>query len=138
LNTCHVISALIRRIEEGQNPLVVWGTGEETRAFIYVEDLARGMILLTEKHCEADPVNIGTTEEVKIKDLAHLIVKLSGKKIDIRFDKTRPSGQLRRNADVTRAKEKIGFEATTSLKEGIYKTIEWYRKNLEFEMQNSK
>lgn len=129
LNIGHVIPALIRKIEEGHNPLVVWGTGEETRAFIYVEDFVRGLILVTEKYAEADPVNIGTTEEIKIKDLACLIVKLSGKKIDIHFDTSRPSGQPRRNADTTKAKEKAGFIAAVPLREGIARTIAWYRAN---------
>ena len=127
LSTCHVIPALIHKVEEGQNPLIVRGTGEETRAFIYVEDFAQGLILLTERYPESDPVNIGTSEEIKIKDLAYLIVELSGKKIDIHFDTSKPSGQPRRNADVSKAKEKIGFEARTPLKEGIANTIKWYR-----------
>lgn len=130
LETSHVIPALIRKVEEGYNPLTVWGDGMETRAFIYVEDLARGLIMLTERYPEADPVNIGTTEEIKIRDLAYLIVELSGKKIDIHFDTSRPSGQPRRNADVSKAKDKIGFEATTSLRDGIARTIEWYRSSV--------
>lgn len=127
LKTCHVIPALIRKVEEGQNPLTVRGTGEETRAFIYVEDLAKGLILLTEKYPKPDPVNIGTTEEIRIHDLAYLVVELSGKNIDIQFDTSCPPGQPRRNAEVSKAKEKIGFEARIPLKEGLVKTIAWYR-----------
>jgi GDP-L-fucose synthase len=123
----HVIPALIKRIFDGENPLTVWGNGEESRAFIYVRDLARGMLDLIEKHPEPDPVNIGTDEEMKIKELVKLLVGLSGTNPQISFDTSKPAGQPRRNCDTTRAKEKIGFVAKTKLEDGLRNTIEWYK-----------
>jgi len=125
----HVIPALIKRIFDGENPVVVWGDGEQSRAFLYVEDFVRGLMEVTEKYAVADPINIGTDEEIKIKDLVNLTVELSGKNPKIVFDTSKPSGQPRRNCDTTKAKEKIGFVAKTKLKEGLKKTIEWYLKN---------
>ena len=125
----HVIPALIQRIYAGENPLTVWGDGEQSRAFFYVADFARGLIEAIEKYPVADPINLGTDEEVKIKDLAQLIVKLSGKDIKILFDTSKPVGQPRRNSDTTKAKEKLGFEAKVKLEEGLAKTIRWYEEN---------
>src|SRR3989338_1186680 len=125
----HVIPGLIKRVAGGENPLVVWGSGKQTRSFLYVEDLARGLLETTEKYPQADPINIGTDEEVTIADLAKMIVKLSGKNIKIVFDKSKPDGQPRRNCDTKKAKDKIGFEAEISLERGLKKTIDWYRKN---------
>ncbi len=126
----HVIPALIKRIFDEENPLTVWGNGEESRAFIYVRDLARGMLDLIEKHPEPDPVNIGTDEEIKIKELVKLLVELSGKSPQISFDTSKPAGQPRRNCDTTKAKEKIGFIAKTTLDNGLRNTIEWYKEKL--------
>jgi len=123
----HVIPALIKRIFDGEDPLVVWGNGEQSRAFLYVEDFARGLIEAIEKYPVPDPVNIGTTEEIKIKDLIKLLLKLSGKNPKIFFDTSKPAGQPRRNCDTRKAKEKIGYKAQVSLKEGLGKTIKWYR-----------
>ncbi len=124
----HVIPALIKRVFDGENPVKVWGDGEQSRAFLYVEDFARGLMEVCEKYPEADPVNIGTDEEVKIKDLVKLIVKLSGKDFDIVFDTTKPTGQPRRNCDNTKAMEKVGYKAKFTLQKGLEKTIEWYKK----------
>ncbi|MCB4790799.1 MAG: SDR family NAD(P)-dependent oxidoreductase [Elusimicrobia bacterium] len=124
----HVIAALIKRIFDNEDPLNVWGDGEQARAFIYVDDFARGLIELTEKYAVADPVNIGTDNEIKIKDLVSLIVKLSGRTPKIQFDTTKPSGQPRRNSDNTNAKQKIGFEAMVKLEDGLKRTIDWYKK----------
>lgn len=128
----HVISALIKRIFDGEDPLVVWGDGEQSRAFLYVEDFARGLIEITEKYAVADPVNLGTDEEIKIKDLVKLIVKLSGKNPKIVFDTSKPAGQPRRNCDNAKSKGKVGFVAKMSLEEGIRRTIEWYKKKVLF------
>ncbi len=127
----HVIAALIKRVFDCENPLTVWGNGEQTRAFIYVEDLARGMILATEKYTVADPINLGTDEEIKIKDLVKLILDLSGKKPrpSVFFDTDKPAGQPRRNSDNSKAKAMIGFETEVPLREGLKRTIEWYSKN---------
>jgi len=129
-NSGHVIPALIRRVMSGENPLIVWGSGEQTRSFLYAEDFARGLMIVTEKYCKADPVNIGSDEEVKIKDLANLIVKLSGKKTNIIFDDSKPSGQPRRSCSTKKLFEKTGFKTKVPLEEGIKRTIEWYRKNM--------
>jgi len=127
----HVIPALIRRVFAEENPLVVWGDGEQSRAFLYVEDFARGLVEITEKYAVADPINLGTDEEVKIKDLVRMIVEISGKNIKIVFDCSKPSGQPRRNCDNTKLRQKVGFVPATSLKEGLKKTIDWYKENYE-------
>jgi len=124
----HVIPALIKRIFDGENPLVVWGDGEQSRTFMFVTDTARGMIALIEKYPKPDPVNIGTDEEIKIKDLVKIILEISGIKTKVVFDVSKPSGQSRRNSDNNKAIEKIGFKAEISLREGLEKTINWYKK----------
>ena len=125
----HVIPSIMMRIFGGENPLVVWGNGKQSRSFVYVEDVARGLALITEKFPEAIPLNIGTDEEVEIGKLVSMLVSLSGKKTEISFDESKPSGQPRRNADTSLAKEKIGFTAKVSLKEGLKNSIDWYVKN---------
>jgi GDP-L-fucose synthase len=125
--TGHVIAALIKKVFDDMNPLVIWGDGTQTRCFVYVTDIVRGLLLATEKYAVADPLNIGTDEEVKIKDLAEMIVRISGAKTKIVFDTTKPAGQPRRKADTRKAKEKIGYTAEVSLQEGLKKTIDWYR-----------
>jgi len=125
--TSHVIPALIRKVYESNDVITVWGSGNQTRSFIYVEDLARAMMEVTEKYAVADPINIGTEEEIIIKDLANLIIKISGKNICVKFDLTKPEGQPRKFADITKAKEKINWRPNFTLKEGLKKTIEWYK-----------
>ncbi len=125
----HVIPALIKRIFDGENPLTVWGDGEQSRAFLYVTDFARGLLEITEKYAEADPLNLGTDEEIKIKDLVSLIINLSGINIEVNFDSAKPSGQPRRNCDNTKAMAKTGFRAKVKLEEGLKNTIEWYVAN---------
>lgn len=124
----HVIPALIKRVFDGENPLRVWGSGKQTRAFLYVEDFARGLIDTIEKYPESDPVNIGTDEEVSIKKLIEMIVEISGRKTAIEFDTSKPDGSPRRNSDNRKAEDKIGFRANIKLEEGLQKTIEWYKK----------
>lgn len=126
----HVIPALIKRVMDGENPVVVWGSGKQTRAFLYVEDLAEGMIRAIEKYPTPDPVNLGTDEEVSIADLVKKIVHISGSKATVRFDRTKPDGSPRRNSDNTKAKSKIGFTAKTTLDEGLEKTIDWYKNHV--------
>jgi GDP-L-fucose synthase len=125
----HVIPALIKRVFDRENPLVVWGNGEQSRAFVYVEDLARGLMEIIERYPNADPVNIGTDEEIKIKDLIKMIVEISGIKTQIEFDASKPLGQLRRNCDISKAICKINFKTKYSLREGLIKTINWYKEN---------
>lgn len=128
-DTSHVIPALIKRVLDGENPVKVWGTGNQTRAFLYVEDLAEGMMLAVEKYSKPDPINLGTDEEISIKDLIKKIIYLSGVNAQIEFDTSKPDGSPRRNSDNKKAKEKIRFKAKTKLDEGLKKTIKWYRKN---------
>ncbi len=125
--TSHVIPALIKRVFDGENPLTVWGTGKQTRAFLFVEDLADGMIAAIERYPAPDPVNLGTDEEVTIAELVGKIIALSGKNVSVRFDKTKPDGSIRRNSDNRKAKKYLRFTAKTRLDEGLVKTIDWYR-----------
>lgn len=127
-NVSHVIAALIKRVFDGENSVRVWGTGRQTRAFLYVEDLAEGMILAIEKYPVPDPINLGTDEEISIKDLVEKIIKISGKNLKVEYDLSKPDGSPRRNSNNVKAKEKLGFEARISLDDGLRKTIGWYKK----------
>ena len=130
----HVIPALIRKfteaLDDNKKEVVVWGTGKASREFLYVEDAARGIILATEKYDKSDPVNIGAGFEIKIKDLVELIADITGFKGEIRWDTSKPDGQPRRCLDVSKAKKEFGFEAKTDFREGLEKTIEWYKSQL--------
>lgn len=130
-NVSHVIPALIRRVCDGEDPLKVWGDGSATRAFLYVEDYVRGLLEVTERYAECDPVNLGTDEEVSVRELVGMILELAGSKAEVEYDASKPSGQPRRNCDTSKAREKVGFEAKVSLREGLRRTIEWYRANRE-------
>jgi GDP-L-fucose synthase len=127
----HVIPALIKKVfdamEQGEDHIVVWGTGQATREFLYVEDAARGIVLAAERYDKSEPVNLGAGFEIPIKDLAELIVELSGFKGKIIWDTSKPDGQPRRSLDTSRAKEEFGFEARVPFEEGLRRTIEWYR-----------
>lgn len=129
----HVIPALIRKCfeakEQGLDHIIVWGDGSPTREFIYVKDAARGIAMATENYNESLPVNIGSGFEISIKDLAEKIVQMSGFEGDLVWDTSKPNGQPRRALDISRAKEKFGFEAETDFDEGLQKTIDWYREN---------
>ncbi len=127
----HVIAALVRRVCSGENPLKVWGDGKSTRAFLYVDDFARGLLAVAEKYPTADPVNIGSSEEVSIGDLAKAVLRASGaQNTKIVFDPSQPSGQPWRACDTTKSKQVLGFEAAVSLDEGLRRTVAWYRENL--------
>ena len=132
LETSHVIPALIRKfteaVENNKKEVVVWGTGKATREFLYVEDAAKGIILATEKYNKSEPVNLGSGFEISIKELVELIAEITGFDGAIRWDTSKPDGQPRRCLDVSRAKEAFGFEARVGFREGIEKTIEWFRK----------
>lgn len=130
--TSHVIPALIRRIEdEPGDELIVWGTGRQTRSFIYVEDLAEGILAAAAAANVADPVNLGSDEEVSIGELAQLLVDLAGSHKRVVFDTSKPDGQLRRQPDLRRAREALGFAARTSLRDGAGATIEYFRSTRE-------
>lgn len=126
----HVIPALIRKCleakEQNAAEIVAWGDGSPTREFIYVEDAAEGITLATERYNSSEPVNIGSSFEISIKDLTETIARLTGFTGGIRWDTTKPNGQPRRKLDTTRAREAFGFEAKTDFEEGLKRTIEWY------------
>ena len=126
----HVIPALILRVMSGEDPVVVWGDGEQSRAFLYVEDFARGVLEAAERYPQPDPVNLGTPEEIKIKDLIALIAELSGTQARIVFDRSRPAGQPRRNCDTAKAERLIGFKARIRLREGLERTLAWYQSSI--------
>lgn len=141
LETSHVIPALIRKcvdaIEEKRDEIVVWGTGNVSREFLYVKDCVEGLLLATEHYDKSEPVNLGSGEEIFIKDLVDMIVKLTGFKGRIIWDKSKPDGQPKRCVDTQKAEIEFGFKAKTSLKEGLLETIEWYRRNYEGKFNNS-
>jgi GDP-L-fucose synthase len=124
----HVIPALIKRVMDGENPLVVWGSGNQSRSFLYVVDFAKGLMEVTEKYAEADPINIGNDREVTIRETIEAIRELTGKDIKIVYDISKPEGQPRRNCDTRKLKEKTGFVAKTDIREGLRRTIDWYKK----------
>jgi len=128
LETSHVIPALIRKAVEKHDPFIVWGTGESTRDFIHAKDIARGMLLALERYPVADPINLATGRSIKIKELVHLILTLAGyKDARVIFDKSKPTGQLRRSVSTVKAEERIDFVARIPLEEGLKETIDWYR-----------
>ncbi len=132
LASSHVIPALIRKIDaamqQGSDTVEIWGDGTPTREFLYVEDCAEGLILAAEHYDGADPVNLGSGREIAIADLAALIGRLLGYTGRFAYDATKPNGQPRRCLDVTRAKERFGFEAKTAFEEGLRRTIDWWQR----------
>ena len=130
LDSSHVIPALVRKMVEAEDEVVLWGDGSPTREFLYVDDCAEGLIQAADRYDGAEPVNIGTSEEIVIRDLAELVAELTGFEGEIVWDTSMPNGQPRRSLDVSRARELFGFEARTSLRAGLARTIEWYRASL--------
>lgn len=128
----HVIPALIRKMVEAKrdqaSEVDVWGTGEASREFLYVEDAAEGILLATELYHKPYPVNLGTGREVTIRQLVKLIAKQTDYRGQIVWDKSKPDGQPRRSLDTTRGKKEFGFEAKVDLEEGLKRTIDWYMK----------
>jgi GDP-L-fucose synthase len=122
----HVIPNLLRKIMGGEDPLTVFGTGNPTRAFLYVGDFCDGALLAIEKGTDIGPINIGSDEETKIKELVTTLCKHAGKNPQIIFDTAKPDGQPRRASDITKAKDLLGFKLKISLDEGIQRTIDWY------------
>jgi GDP-L-fucose synthase len=127
----HVIPALVRKCveaaESGAPEVVIWGSGTATREFLFVEDCAEAIVLATERYDGDEPVNIGAGFEIGIRDLAELIAELTGFKGRLTFDRTKPDGQPRRMLDVSRAESRFGFKATTDFRDGLRRTIDWYR-----------
>ncbi|HYO87380.1 MAG TPA: NAD-dependent epimerase/dehydratase family protein, partial [Candidatus Limnocylindrales bacterium] len=126
----HVIPALIRKFveakERGDREMVAWGTGAATREFLYVDDAADGIVLATERYEKSDPVNLGSSSEISIRDLTYLIREMVGFEGDVVWDATKPDGQPRRKLDTSRAEAEFGFKATTPFREGLQRTIDWY------------
>jgi GDP-L-fucose synthase len=130
LHTSHVIPALIRKCidarRSGRPSIEVWGTGAPTREFLYVEDAARGIMLGAERYDKPEPVNLGTSDEISVRDLVALIAELTGFEGKIVYDSTKPDGQPRRKLNVERARREFGFAAQTPFRVGLERTIEWF------------
>lgn len=128
----HVIPALIKKFIDAKktdsSTVEIWGTGKPTREFLYVEDAARAIILATESYNSSEPVNLGSSFEISIRELAQTIKKVVGFKGKVVFNTSKPDGQPRRKLDVSRAKKGFGFESQVSFEEGLKKTVEWYQK----------
>ena len=131
LESSHVIPALIRKCEEAKQSrapeIVAWGTGNATREFLYVEDAAEAIVTAAEKYAKPDPVNLGSGEEISVRDLLDLIGSLTGFKGTVRWDTTKPDGQPRRYLDTSRAFAEFGWRARTPLREGLRRTMAWFR-----------
>lgn len=129
----HVIPALIKKcvnaVERGEREIVVWGSGNASREFLYVADAARAIELATRNYDKPEPVNIGSGMEITIRDLVQLVTELTGFTGSIRWDGSKPDGQSRRCLDVSRAEHELGFRASTNFQDGLKRTIEWYRSN---------
>lgn len=131
----HVIPALIRRMYEakisGQTTIEIWGDGSATREFLYAGDAAKAIDLALDNYDESEPVNLGSGQEIMIRDLVILIKELVGYKGHIIWDINKPNGQPRRQLDTSLAKSKFGFEASTSLGQGLVETVKWYISEME-------
>ena len=130
LETSHVIPAVIRKcveaVRSGSSHVEMWGSGQATREFLYVEDGAEGIILASERYDRPEPVNLGTGVEISIRDLVGKITDLTGFRGEIRWDRSKPDGQPRRCLDTARAEKEFGFKARVSLEEGLRRTVDWY------------
>jgi GDP-L-fucose synthase len=132
--TSHVIPALIKKcceaLDSGADSITCWGTGAASREFLYVDDAAAGIVGAAARYTGAEPVNLGSAQEITIGDLTALIAELVGFGGEIVWDRTKPDGQPRRWLDTTRAEREFGFRAHTELRDGLQRTIEWYRSTL--------
>ena len=126
VNRGRVIPMFIRKALSADEPILIWGTGEQVRTFLYVDDVARGMLDLTERYATCDPVNLGGDDEISVRRLAELIAGLSGSRVEIRCDSSKPAGPARRICDISKAKQVIGFEPAVKLEEGLRRTIDCY------------
>jgi len=135
LETSHVIPAIIRKAiearEHGEDSITAWGTGEPTREFLYVKDAAEGILDATERYNTSAPVNLGSGMEISIRELVELIADLVGFDGSINWDESKPDGQPRRRLDTSRAKTRFDWEASTPLREGLQRTINWYETHRE-------
>ncbi|MFQ5506597.1 MAG: NAD-dependent epimerase/dehydratase family protein [Planctomycetota bacterium] len=122
----HVIPAIIRRVFESEEQLVVWGDGRTSRSFLFVEDFVRGLMVVAERSPQIEAINIGADEETSIGELAETLVELSGRDLEIVYDTEQPAGQPRRHCDTRLSEELLGYRARVSLREGLAKTISWF------------
>jgi GDP-L-fucose synthase len=134
LQSCNVIPALIKKCIDARNrgdkSIECWGTGTPTREFLYVADAAEGILLAAERFNKSDPINLGSGQEISIRDLVNLIAELAGFSGEIRWDATKPDGAPRRCLDVQKAAREFRFRAVTSFEDGLRATIQWYENNL--------
>jgi len=141
LEDSHVIPALIRKCIEakrrGESEIVLWGDGSPTREFLYVEDAAEGILLATELYNKSDPVNLGSSFEISLKDLAETICQETGYEGDIVWDTAMPNGQPRRKLDVRKAEKEFGFRSTTDFVDGLRRTIDWYSSKYDRSLSDS-
>ena len=133
--TSHVIPALIRKCLDaqagGEKQVTLWGTGRPTREFLYVEDCAEGICLAAERYNNFEPVNLGSGREISIREVAGIIAELTGFSGEFVWDATQPDGQPRRCLDTSRAERGFGFRAKTPFRDGLERTIVWYRRSTE-------
>jgi GDP-L-fucose synthase len=127
LQSSHVIPALIRKMLAGEDGVVLWGDGSPTREFLFVDDCVEGLVATAERYNGAEPVNLGSGAEISIRELAELVADVTGFDGEIRWDASMPNGQPRRALDASRAKELFGWEARTPLRDGLERTVAWYR-----------
>lgn len=133
LEDSHVIPAMIRKFVDadarGERSVTLWGDGTPTREFLYVDDAAEGLVMAAERYDSPDPVNLGAGFEISMRDLAATIARAAGYTGEVVWDATRPNGQARRMLDVSRARERFGFSASTPFADGVAKTLAWYREH---------
>jgi GDP-L-fucose synthase len=127
LETSHVIPALVRKMVDADGEVVLWGDGSPSREFLFVDDCVEGFLLAAERYDGGDPVNLGTGVETSIRELAETIADVTGFEGEIVWDTSMPNGQPRRSLDASRARELFGFEAKTPLRDGLERTVAWYR-----------
>jgi GDP-L-fucose synthase len=123
----HVIPDLIRKMSAGEDEVVLWGDGSPTREFLYVDDCVEGFLLAADRYDGPEPVNLGTGEEISIRELAELVAEATGFEGEIVWDRAKPNGQPRRKLDTSRAEREFGFRARVPLREGLERTVAWYR-----------
>ncbi len=126
--TSHVVPAIMKRVLDGEDPVVIWGTGNQSRTFVHAKDFARGLMLITERAPAGIPINVGHDQEITIKELFYLICKVSGRSPKVVFDTTKPDGYPRRAADVTLLKKYTGFVPSIPIEEGIREMYEYFMK----------
>jgi GDP-L-fucose synthase len=131
--TSHVIPALIKKcvdaVDNGEDCMVAWGSGNVTREFLYVEDAANAIVLATSRYDKSEPVNIGSEMEITIRDLVEAVAELVGFTGQVIWDPTKPDGQPRRSVNSARAREEFGFQAQTDFWTGLRNTVDWYLAN---------